>query len=237
MKRIKKSKNKLLIGWGVSFLAFISCLTIGYSSWSVSSDSPNVHIDSSIGGLNEFDYKSSIFYIMNSELGFSSFEIEDGENISGVFTNTNFSLRIKVNPVYVFDNFGNETDVRCYFGLTYSIRTLLYYNFFVSNTYVEAPKNFICMIEKNNSRYVYSEDLIFTSSESNAITTSTLIGEVSLYKLYGRSLYSITKDYSTKSTDYIYLNIVFPFKIDNSIYSKVKNFSVNFITSVKGANS
>ena len=218
----------------ISTLLVASIASIGFSSWLIGNNESKSDINVEVGDVLDFDYKSSVFYIKNSEEGLSSYKIQDNDVTSGMFFDTNFSLKIKVNPTYVLKNFGEEEDVKCIFGLKYSVRTINYFNLFSGSSYVEPPLNYICKVDKNSSRYVLSDNLVQESNEINGITTSILKGEVSLYKLYGRSLYSITKDYSLKESDYIYLSVIFPFKINDSLYTKIKDYEIKFITSVGG---
>ena len=119
-KRIKTNLNKkvnvnVLGGGELSFLAFLSCFTIGFSSWNLGSAYPSSEIKVDIGDIT-FDksllddykftgtYNSGISYISDSYY-------RDGKNLVNNFYNGSLSVDLNVNIKYTELFFNQEYDL------------------------------------------------------------------------------------------------------------------------------
>ena len=129
-KLFEKNIIKKFSGGGLSFLAFISCFTVGFSSWVLGGDSNNnASISFEIGDVNKVDLGNAAYYVKDSETYFSYYSIDDKSYAS----KDSISIKIKINPSLIEQNFSDDLYVD--FGLTYSYRTSLNRDLFGSNTY------------------------------------------------------------------------------------------------------
>lgn len=236
------SKNKVCLNnrlkfnvleGGLSFLAFLSCFTVGFSSWIVGNVPPTVNINSEIGDVVEVDLSNSVYYLVGSEKSFSFYNY----NNRRYYTNTSFSLRCKCRPDFLKSYYCTQ-ERNMHIGLSYSYYTIENYDIFKSeNSFLEVPMYFRIQLDKCENRILYSNQLSYSTSIFSNQTTYNLAGDLLVYSDYKPCLYSLTKDYQV-GTEYVYFSIYFDFGNlsinDDTIFPKL---IFNYNTNLKGASN
>ena len=232
MKNMKLFKNNKIrvFGGGLSFLAFISCFTVGFSSWVLGGDSNNnASISFEIGDVNKVDLGNAAYYVKDSEIYFSYYSIDD----KSYANKDSISIKIKINPSLIEQNFTDDLYVD--FGLMYSYRTSLNRDLFGSNTYSTINSNIIFALSDNNNIVFNGGTFNYYSSDiGNATTRYSIMSRTLLFSKEQNSIWNYFKYFGNNSE--VSIDVIFKFNIIDPVAFKTMTtgLSINVFTSLGG---
>ena len=222
---ISKMKINLILS-----LCMLSLISIGFSSWFISEDGslpPFTEGSFETDDISSIDYKGSVYVVKNSENGFDFFIYNDLE----YYTQTSFSLLIKIRPDLLKQNFSGQ-EISIMFGLKYSYTTSANLDIFSpTNTDLIKPKYAICKLKQSANRYIHSNILKYSADISGNRTYYSLTTDLLLYSDSQPSLYSISKDFQ-KNSEYLDVIISFDFQYNGQINTRFKNVPFSFVTNL-----
>lgn len=231
MKKVDLFKLRLIL-----ILISTSLLGCGFSTWLIGSGGNNsFNIDFDSGEINNIEYFGTAFYIKDSENGFDFYTFtNDYGEIIRIYTDSQFSIRIKVSPKIMESLFTADTFAT--FGIMYELNSNVNYDIFSENDFLIAPSYMTFKLE-NTNRIFYSSKLIYSSYTLGTTTSYILSSNVLLYSKSKPSLYSTAMDFQ-KSNEFLYFTICFDFKIETLSFDSIFNtLKFNFVTSLPEAAS
>lgn len=222
-------KKKLRLITGVlSVVSFLSVCAVGYSTWAFSGGNTQVSVPTTVASTKNFSYGKTVYYINGSESGFEYYVYDN----QYYFTSTSYSLEFKVSPVLLLSTFANGGEILLNFSISYTSDS--FDMFSNSNSNATVPSRVRYHLKNEKSISMTSMPIEY-SIDSN---TRTLASSIYLYSDTMPSLYSMTKNYSTSSTTYVYLWASFDFELkDGFSGTSFENISMKMTTSVNGAAS